>query len=158
MPDGRGPEHRFSVFHLLTHPVHHAEEFGLTDGEKKALVGLREKLLYPTIEKEKALEATRFALRDTLGNPDFDAGKARDLAKKIGALESELRDLAIGAAVEVRKLLGAERYAKLTHGEDEHKPRMLQMMMRHGGPPPGPGHPEGPPPGAPRPEQPPPRH
>lgn len=156
-PEGMGPDHRFSVFHLLSHPLHHAEEFGLTDGERKALGALREKLLYPAIEKEKALEAARFALADTLGLPDFDSGKARDYAKKIGALENDLRDLTIQAASEVRKILGPERYGKLVRGEPEHRPPMMGMMGFHpegrpGGPPHRGHHPQPAPGSAPSPQ------
>ncbi|MHA2620811.1 MAG: hypothetical protein V2G42_03660 [bacterium JZ-2024 1] len=156
-----GAEHRFSVFHLLSHPLHHADEFALTNEERKALVGLREKILYPAVEKEKALEASRFAFADTMGQPDFDAGKARDIAKKIAGLENDLRELTITAATEVRKILGPERYAKLFRLE-EHRSLMMRMMMHREGPGPG-GHEgpreprTGPPPDARHPAPPPPR-
>lgn len=145
------------VFHLLTHPLHHPEGLELTDEERKALAGLREKYLYPAIEQEKALEAAQFALQDILSQPDFSAAKAREYAKKVSALESDLRNLVIQVASEVREVLGTERYARLLREED-HRPAMPGMMMRpskehrpgksseESSQPPGPHHP-GPPPG-----------
>lgn len=97
--------------------VHHilmkASTLDLTDAQKKELAGIKEKYLYPIVQKGADFKISHMKTMDTLHDPDFDPAKLKSEIKTSNQLSLEIADMTVDALTAIRKTVGPENFKQV---------------------------------------------
>ncbi|MAT38728.1 MAG: hypothetical protein CL946_03910 [Ectothiorhodospiraceae bacterium] len=104
--------------------VHHilmkANTLDLTEGQKNELEVIKEKYLYPMVQKEADFKISHMKTMDMLHDPNFDAEKLRSEIKISNQINLDLSDMMIDALTSIRKAIGLDDYEQMI--------KMMPMM------------------------------
>ena len=90
-----------------------AEQLGLSDGERRELDDLFVQNRRTLIELKSALEKERFELDNLIERPSFDRAASMAQFKKLERARADLAAERFRFLLEVRNILGFERYQQL---------------------------------------------
>jgi len=94
--------------------VHHilmkADALDLTDAQKKELGEIKEKYLYPIVQKGADFKISHMKIIDMLHDPDFDPAKLKSEIKTSNQMNLEMADMMVDALTATRKTVGTENF------------------------------------------------
>jgi len=102
------------------HILMKANTLDLTEGQKNELEVIKEKYLYPMVQKEADFKISHMKTMDMLHDPNFDAEKLRSEIKISNQINLDLSDMMIDALTSIRKAIGLDDYEQMI--------KMMPMM------------------------------
>ncbi len=96
--------------------VHHvfikANTLNLTDAQRKELVNIRDKYLYPMADKEGDFKISHKKLMTMLQDPNFDPAKVKAEVKSSNDINLAIENISVDALTAIRKAIGVENFKK----------------------------------------------
>lgn len=97
--------------------VHHilmkASALDLNDAQEKELGEIKEKYLYPIVQKGADFKISHMKIMDMLHNPDFDPAKLKSGIKTSNQINLEMADMMVDAIAAIRKAVGPENFKQV---------------------------------------------
>ncbi len=109
---------------MLNHLITRAQSLDLSEEQENNLDEIREKYLYPAVEKEADFKIAHMKVMSKLHDPEFDRKDIKKQIRTTNDISVELANMYIDGLAEVRSTIGIENFKKLV------KP--VPMMMRDG--------------------------
>ncbi len=110
---------------MVHHVLMKANILDLTDTQKKELVNIREKYVYPLVRKEADFKISHMKIMDMLQDPNFDPANVKAEIKASNETNLEMANMSIDALAAIRKAIGVENFKKAS----EMMPMMGGGMM-----------------------------
>jgi hypothetical protein len=112
-------DHMKSGMHstMYTMMIHHilieTNTLDINEAQKNELSAIKEKYLYPIVQKEADFKISHMKIMDMLHDPNFDAEKLRSEIKKSNQINLDLSDMMIDALTSIRKAIGLDNYEQI---------------------------------------------
>jgi Spy/CpxP family protein refolding chaperone len=102
--------HMYSM--MVQHVIMKANTLDLTDAQKKELVNIEEKYLYPLVQKEADFKISHMKIMSMLRDPNFDPSKVKAEIKASNDINLEMANMSIDALAAIRNAIGLENFKK----------------------------------------------
>ncbi len=112
-------DHMKSGMHstMYTMMIHHilieTNTLDINEAQKNELSAIKEKYLYPIVQKEADFKISHMKIMDMLHDPNFDAEKLRSEIKISNQINLDLSDMMIDALTSIRKAIGLDNYEQI---------------------------------------------
>ncbi|MGE5443085.1 MAG: hypothetical protein ACM3SR_00585 [Ignavibacteriales bacterium] len=110
---------------MVDHVLMRANTLNLTDTQKKELVDVQEKYVYPMVHKEADFKISHMKVMNMLQDPNFDPAKVKAEVKASNDINLDMANMSVDALAAIRKAIGVENFKKV-----EMMPMMSGRMMK----------------------------
>lgn len=91
-----------------------ANTLDLTEEQRKGLILVQEKYVFPLAKKEAEHNISRIMVINIIQEPDFDPAEAKRASNELKETALEMSDMLIDGLVEIRTVIGIENYKIIT--------------------------------------------
>lgn len=102
------------MYSMMVHQILiKADALDLTDAQKKELGEIKEKYLYPIVQKGADFKISHMKIIDMLHDPDFVPAKLKSEIKTSNQMNLEMADMMVDALTATRKTVGTENFKQV---------------------------------------------
>lgn len=98
---------------MLNHIIMKAQGLDLSEKQEKNLAAIREKYLYPAVEKDADFRIAHMKIMSKLHDPEFDPEDLKERIKTANDISVELANMYIDGLAEVRSTIGIGNFKKI---------------------------------------------